>query len=436
MTENTGGRKKKGRVTIIGAGRSGRGMLGELYDRDGFFITFADVKDELVDGLREQGFYTVKMTDIKKGISRERCIEGFSILHADREKEAYLEALIHSDIVSTALLPGDFDAVIGDLAAAVRLRRREGIHKPLCITLGANYVGLYEYFEKGLKARLEGEDVQYFDSCICLAESIVNRKNFLPPADRQGGDRWRIEGDNKEVLRVEDREGFRKLPHVPSFFRLEKNLGAAMAVKLWSGNLVQCSMAFVALKDGLKDTAEASRHEKASEYAFYAASEGYRAVAAEYGLPPRTEAEDREPVGIFRSPGFSDSLYRIAREPARKLGREERFIGPALLCVRHGILPYYITKCLAYGFLYSRKEEPQSLEVRKWVEEKGIENAVEHFCGLDRSAPGEKLIWELTVNAYREIDGVNPMDAEKDRCETEKTSLEETDRAKKEGGES
>ena len=53
---------KKGHVTIIGSGRSGRGMLGELYDADNFSITFADIRPDLVEGLKKQGYYTVQMT--------------------------------------------------------------------------------------------------------------------------------------------------------------------------------------------------------------------------------------------------------------------------------------------------------------------------------------------------------------------------------------
>lgn len=46
---------KKGHVTIIGSGRSGRGMLGELYDADDFSITFADIRPDLVEGLKKHG---------------------------------------------------------------------------------------------------------------------------------------------------------------------------------------------------------------------------------------------------------------------------------------------------------------------------------------------------------------------------------------------
>lgn len=398
---------RRGCVTIIGTGRSGRGMLGEMYHGAGYHITFADIKDELVDGLRRQGYYTVQMTDMKTGESEERKVDGFDIVHAVREKERYLEALIHSDLVSTALLPGDFDAVIGDLAAAVRLRRRRGIRTLLFITLGANYVGLYEYFQEKMAAALAGEDLDYYHMYIRLVMSIVNRKNLLAGEEERKKDPYRIIGDNKAVLRVEESEELAACPYLPPFFRLEKGLGAAMAVKIWTGNLVQCSMAFVALQDGLKDTYEASYHKEAARYACYASAEGYRAVAAEYGLPPR---DDRQMVTIFRNPGLKDSLYRIVREPIRKFGRNDRFIGPALCCMRHGILPYYITRCLAYGFLYFNEADPQSLELQGFIREHGIGQAILRFCQLDLERQEEKVVYELVLNAYRDIAGQNPFE--------------------------
>lgn len=396
----------KGNVVIIGAGRSGRGMLGEMYERDGFHIIFADIKDELVDGLRKQKYYTVQMTDLKSGSQEERKVEDFEILHANREKEKYLEVLAQAELISTALLPKDFDAVIEDLAQEIRLRRKKGITTLQFITLGANYVGLYEYFDSHLRALFkEIDDMEYFEQNIRLVMSIVNRKNLLPEERDQGEDVFRIIGDNKNVLRVEDCEQLRAYVVLPSFFRLEKNLGAAMAIKIWSGNLVQCSMAFVGLKHGFTDTYHASYDEDASRYAYYASVEGYRAVAAEYGLGPR---DDKHMVTLFRNPEFSDSLYRIVREPIRKMGRNDRFIGPARCCMRHGILPYYITKCLAYGFFYERAEDSQSVEMQEFIKNHGIEEAVRTFCQLQLDNPDEKIIYDLILAAYQDIKKSDP----------------------------
>ena len=238
---------------------------------------------------------------------------------------------------------------------------------------------------------------------------ILNRKNLLPDVRHQTEDAYRIIGDNKPVLRVEDVAELHDMKHLPAFFRLEKNLDLAMVYKIWTGNLVQCAMAFVALKDGIEYTNEAAHHNLASSYAYYAAVEGYKGVAAEYGLPPRSEEDAKKTVTIFRNEEFQDSLHRIAREPIRKFGRNDRFIGPALCCIRHGIVPYFITKCLAYGFFYYNEKDVQCIELKKMIDTKGIRQAILKYCELNLETKEDFIIYQLILNAYFEILGENPL---------------------------
>ena len=196
---------------------------------------------------------------------------------------------------------------------------------------------------------------------------------------------------------------------MPVFFRLEKNLSAAMVVKIWTGNLVQCSMAFVALSYGITGSYEASMHPVASRYAYYAAAEGYAGVAAQYGLPPRTPEGARQPVTVFRTTSVDDSLFRIVREPIRKLGKNDRFIGPALCAIRHGVTPYYICRSCAYAYLYRNEQDPQSLQLQELLGEKGIRDTVCQISNLDPQIPEEKLVLDLIVNAYLDICGTDPL---------------------------
>ena len=239
--------------------------------------------------------------------------------------------------------------------------------------------------------------------------SIVNRKNLVPGAEEKNEDAFRIVGDDKSVLRVEDSDELRGMDCLPSFFRLERNLSAAMVIKIWSGNLVQCSMAFVALTYGITGSYEASLHPVASKYAYYAAAEGYAAVAAQYGLPPRTAEQARQPVTVFRTKSLDDSLFRIVREPIRKLGKNDRFIGPALCAVRHGVTPYYICRSCAYAYLYQNERDPQSLRLQEMLAEYGIRETVCRVSDLDPQLPEEKLVLDLIVSAYLDICREDPL---------------------------
>lgn len=396
-------------VLIVGAGRSGRGMLGELYDADGFHVTFADVDSNLCSGLKKQGYYTVQMTNIASGNSIERKISGFDVIDINKEYDRYIQTFAQSKYISTALMPEAFKEFAKVAADEIRYRRNHNITTTQYITLGANYVGLRKMVIDLINAELAPQEPSNADN-VKLVMSIVNRKNLLPENPSIYEDRYRLEGDDKPVLRVDDLPSLMAEPDHLQKYQFEANLDAAMAVKIWTGNVVQCSMAFVALNKGMQYTDEAVNDPQAASYAYYASVEAYEAVRQEYGLPERSEAQTRHTVEVFKSKDFHDSLYRIAREPIRKFGKNDRFIGPALCCVKHGILPYYITRSLAYGFLYRNPEEPQTQEIGQCLRDKGIDGAIQQYCGLCKGNDDEKVVYYLIKNHYLDITKTNPLE--------------------------
>ena len=397
-------------VVIIGAGRSGRGMLGELYSRSGFHIIFADKDKETLKCMQEQQYYTVGMTNLDTNEEINRKITGFSCIDVS-EKAEYYRLLNEADIISTAILPRDFDAVIQDLAEAIKIRyREEKVNTPMLITLGANYVGMKSRFSKGIERLLTKEEAEWAKEHVALLQSIVNRKNLLPGRGEETEDKLRVIGDNKGVLQVEKHPALEAWTDLPEWMILKENLEAAMAVKIWSNNVVQGSMAAVGMYKGYTDTYSCAMDEDISKWAFYAGEEGYEAVRREFGLPKRSEADAKKMVGVFRNAEFKDSCYRIIRNPIRKLARNERFIGAALCALEHGVVPYFILKCCAYMFLYQNGEEPESVELQKEIKTEGVEKAIEKYCQLDLQKKDEKIIADLLKNFYLDIAGKNPVD--------------------------
>ena len=391
-------------VLILGAGLSGRGMLGELLYNEGFDLTFVDIDAELVNGIKEQGYYHVIKKNITSGQKSITKVEGFSVYNVRTQRSKVIELLLGHDIIFTALKPDGFDEAIDYLAEAIKKRKRLNIFRRMYIFLGANYVGLYEYYDKHIRCLLDKDELEFYERYVVLVMSIINRKNLKPIEEEDKLDAFAITGDDKPWLRVEDLDALREIEPLPTFFKPEKDLSAAMAVKIWSGNVVQCSMAFVALHKGLKDTREAAFDKDASRLAYEAAKEAYYGVYNEYGLPLIDMEEKAEKaVKLFRSKSFSDDLYRIAREPIRKFSYNDRFIGPARLCMKYGKLPYFITKCLAYGFLLDMEGEKDISIIKETIETQGIRAAIISFCGLSEEIKDERLIIDLIEDAWRDI---------------------------------
>lgn len=398
-------------VLIVGSGRSGRGMLSEMAYTDGFHVVLADIDSQLINGLKKQGYFSVEMTDINNKTSKETIVKDFETIDITNDYQGYVKKIATSKYVLSALMPDAFAHFSQAIVDAYHYRKDNSIDSNLYITLGANYVGLREKYEE-LISSLLNENEKLSDNNIYLVMSIVNRKNLLPDNKEESEDKYRIIGDNKPVLRLDNLDVLKQEEDHPSFFKFEDNIDGAMAVKIWTGNVVQCTMAFVALNKGMKDTYVASCDREASLIACYASEEAYEAVSQEYNVVKRDISDTIKTVTIFRNKSFKDSLYRIIREPIRKFGKNDRFVGPALCCVRHGILPYYITLGLAYGFKYVSESEPQSLEINDYIKQNGIRKAVCHYCQLNEEERNEKIVVDLVVAHYLLISSLNPIDGE------------------------
>lgn len=397
-------------VVIIGAGRSGRGYVGELYSGEGYKITYIDKNKELVKAMKEQGSYKVyKYSEDHK--EEVKVIKDYDVLHPQENREEYLEALINADLISTATYPDGFDAIIEDIVELVRKKISINDTTQQAITLGANYIGILQYFEAGLQKSLSDEEINYQKKYTPLVESIILRASTYPSALQEHDDSLAIQGDDWDYLQVEQSAfNFRAGFTVPNFFLMEDDVLKLMYLKIWIGNTLHCSYAFLGHYHGLKYTYESTRHDYVSRCAFYASNEGYRALAIKYGLPlPQPKEEIDETINYYKNESLKDSLLRVAANPIRKLGRNERFIGPALLCMEYGVLPAFICRNAAYGFVYKNESDLESVELMQMVKDNGIEKTVEKVCQLDLSNEKEKLIHGLIVAQYKAICDENPV---------------------------
>lgn len=400
------------KVVIIGAGRTGRGMLGQLFFAEGGYrLTFADNNPQLVEGLRRQGYYTVEQKDLLSGEVRHTRVEGFTVLDTQGDRAAYLEAIAQADFVHTALFPDAFDQVARDMAEAITLRVDRGIVQPAAFLLGANFVGLYAYFHPRILAALDPAGQAHFARYISLVGVNANRKVVFP--DRLGVDRYFLTGDDKPILMVDDSLTLAPDVPCPAFYRPTHNLELYMVEKIWTANLDHCGFGFLGGYHGYTTINQAVADPKVRRCVYYAWLEGRRAVLAEYGLPIPSHEKKLEEYRKFASPYFADAIARIGRDPIRKLGRQDRFIGPALLCLRHGITPWFILRCASYGFFYRDDQDAPSRELQARIARDGIEETIRTVCGLDLEQPQEQQVYQMLLASYREIaEGEDPIPLE------------------------
>ena len=96
----------------------------------------------------------------------------------------------------------------------------------------------------------------------------------------------------------------------------------------------------------------------------------------------------------YTDPAIVDVVTRIARDPIRKLGPEDRFIGPIRIALGIGLEPKSIAMGCAAALYYENPEDEAARELVKLRREKGVDYILEHISKLDLNGPEVKCIRE------------------------------------------
>ena len=77
----------------------------------------------------------------------------------------------------------------------------------------------------------------------------------------------------------------------------------------------------------------------------------------------------------------------------RKLGKNDRLVGSARLCLDYGIFPEYIAYICGAAFCYDFPEDPKAVELQEIIQTRGIDAAVKEVSDVDPASPlGKKII--------------------------------------------
>jgi mannitol-1-phosphate 5-dehydrogenase len=78
-----------------------------------------------------------------------------------------------------------------------------------------------------------------------------------------------------------------------------------------------------------------------------------------------------------------DTVKRVAKDPLRKLGPEERLIGSATLCLSQGIFPDNIARICGAALYYDEPDDPEAVQLQQMIAERGIDPVLAEVSGLE-----------------------------------------------------
>ncbi len=313
----------------FGAGKIGRGFIGELLYNTGYEITFVDVNEKVNAELNKYHNYYLYI--IEEGYKRKE-IKNVSALSPVTQPSEVVEAVAKADLITTAVLADNFPKIAGNLAKGLKQRLAENA-KRVNIIPCENALFCGDILKKEIVATgiITEEEV---DKAAAIPNTAVDRMVFGTDRDDRDG----IEAGKDFELAVE----VNKLtdPENPPIKGAEytDNLQKYLERKLYTINCGHAWSGYMAHVQGYDIIQDYFAKEENVEMTRSVMLEVAALLEAKHGFTHQ-EMLDYITFAInrFLTPGIADPVSRISRAPIRKLGHEDRLVGPAYQCEERGL---------------------------------------------------------------------------------------------------
>ncbi len=371
----------------FGAGNIGRGFLGQLYFESGYRTVFVDVVEEVVSALQARKAYPVEI--VEEEVSRIPVENVDAVDGRDREEVA--AAVRGADILSTAVGVNALPHIVPALAEGLRLRLEAGA-APVNVIICENLLHAGPFLREKVRGRLPEALHAALDAQVGFVEASIGRMVPVMTAEKRAGDPLLVCVEAYCELPV-DGEAFRgPVPEIAHMKPLA-NFGAYVERKLYVHNMTHAATAYLGHLRGHEYIWQAIRDGAVRAHVEAAAEESCQALAARQGLDLEAlRAHYRDLVRRYHNRGLADQVSRVARDPVRKLGREDRLVGAALQCLEAGIAPREIAFAAAAAVRYDAPDDPGALRVREIHRRGGVAAVLGELCGLPPDSPLAGLI--------------------------------------------
>ena len=355
----------------FGAGNIGRGFVGLLLSQAGYRVVFADVQTALVDAIAAAGEYTVH--EVGDG-AVEHHVTGVTALDSNRDLDALVATIASAEIVTTAVGPNILKFVAPTIAAGLAARAADA--PPLLVMACENALGGTDL----LRTAVEGVDP---DAALKArwANTAVDR--IVPGQPDGAGIDVTVEHYFEWVI---DDSGLDAAPSIPGA-TVVPDLGPYIERKLFTVNTGHATTAYHGALAG-HETIAAALADPAVEAEVRAVLEETSAMlVAKHGIDPVAQQAYREKIITrFANPALPDTVWRVGREPLRKLSRHERFISPAAELAEGGTEPVALLRAMGAALRF-RSDDPQSAELAELLATLSVADAVLRVTGIGAAHP-------------------------------------------------
>jgi mannitol-1-phosphate 5-dehydrogenase len=375
----------------FGAGNIGRGFIGQLFFESGYETVFVDVDADLVRELNRRGSYPIRIVgDSPHDID----VHGVRAVNG-ADTDAVVEEVSTADIAATAVGVRVLPAVAEPLARGLEARFKRPDSPPLDIIVCENMVKAAEFLKGKVGEKLSGTNKELLETRVGFVDASIGRMVPLMTAEQREEDPLLVLVEEYCGLPV-DKAAF-KGP-IPPIRHLEPydNFQAYVERKLYVHNTGHAIAAYLGHLRGHTFIWEAIGDQAVRDCVKAAVDESRDALVARRGLDHAgLDAHIDDLLRRFANVALGDTVFRVGRDPIRKLGKDDRLVGAARAALDAGVRPTHIASGIAAAIFYGEPADPEAVRLKGIRENEGVEAVLAKFCEL---TPDDEL-YETVMQA-------------------------------------
>lgn len=361
----------------FGAGNIGRGFVGLLLHEGGYEVVFSDVAAPLVDAINAVTEYTVHEVG---QTSRDTVVTGFRAVNSATHPDEVIEEIAGANVLTTAVGPTILKFVAPHVVAGLALR--DPSSPPLQIMACENAINATDLLAEEMAA-VAGDAWDALAGRAVFANTAVDRIVPAQPAD--GGVDVTVEPFFEWAI---ERPPFGDDPPSIPGAHFVDDLAPYIERKLFTVNTGHAATAYFGAVAGDETIADALADEATAARVAATLKETSALLVAKHGLDPAELAEYRATIlERFRNPALPDTVWRVGRQPLRKLSRNERFVGPAAEAAERGLSVHALVAAMGAALAFEDPEDAQAVQLQELLREQDASAVTASVTGLDPGHP-------------------------------------------------
>ena len=368
----------------FGGGNIGRGFIGKILAEAGYEVVFADINMTVIDRLNQDHGYTVHV--VGEGVDQKETVKNVRGINSGDEAAVTAE-ISDATLVTTAVGPPVLEILAPLLARSLAARYRAG-GAPLNIIACENMVRGSSFLkEKVLTAA--GDDAALIDANTGFVDCAVDR--IVPPVRGGDADPLAVTVEVFSEWIVDSTQFKGAVPAIAGMIATDK-LMAFIERKLFTLNTGHTALAYFGQRAGKKTVGEAMQDDAVRQAAEAVMKESGAVLIRRYAFDPAAHRAYIDKIlKRFANPYLHDDIDRVARQPLRKLGAQERFIKPLNGMLEYDLPHNATVRAIAATLHYHNPDDPQAVEMQYYRQAHGIAATLAKYSDFDNTAVVAKI---------------------------------------------